>query len=137
MLALSLLLPAACGGGGKDAPAPAAAAAPTDPEEWWRVETTLASGKERLLSPRELRVLLERGRRLGFDRDAAWWRERRRWVFSRILEVDSEDPQANRAMGRRRLRSYAGFDDLWERMNASPVPDGRIDALVDRFEPRV
>ncbi|MCZ6574653.1 MAG: hypothetical protein ACE10D_12035 [Planctomycetota bacterium] len=123
----------------EDTPDPASAPAkkPLDPAAWWKLATSLPSGEERILSPREMRDLLAEGDRLGHNMDPEWWKERRRWVFSRILELDAEDVQANEGMGMRTLRSYPGFTELWERMNTTTVSNERLDSLIDRFQPRM
>jgi len=111
--------------------------APADRAIWWQDATVTGSGRERILAPRELNALLAQGRRYGFDRDDAWWKEKRRWVSKRVLALDPEDLEANDAEGRRALQSSEGFADLWSRMLGCRAPNSDIDALIEQYDPFV
>ena len=111
----------------------APAAVPVSRDAWWSAATTLASGRERILSPRELRSLLAIGRERGFDADADWWERRRAWAFLRILSLDAEDVEANAATGRRTLQSIEGFVEIWDEMLRTRVPTPVIAELLDRY----
>lgn len=112
---------------------PAAAAAALDRDTWWDSATKHRSGRERVLAPRELRALLTEGRRLGFA-GGEWWRERTRFVWERVLEVDPDDVEANAGMGRRTLQSIAGFEELWRRMLTTRAPNDAVTELLDRYD---
>ena len=78
--------------------------------------TKRPSGREKVLSPRELRALLAAGRTYGYQRDSAWWNQRAEWAYARILSVDPEDIEANAGMGhtqvgdQRHLKPATGRD---------------------------
>lgn len=131
---LALLL-AACGPGPAKEPEPAAK--PPTRDEWWTRATTRSAGLERILAPRELRALLQEGERLGFHSDEGWWRERKAWVYERILDLDPADVEANRGLGRNTLQGYPGFAALWERVVACPAPDDNLRALLEEYDPLV
>jgi len=131
-----LILLGACSGEeqGPEVTAPEAPSRP-DRDAWWNAATGATSGGERILCPRELRGLLEDGRRFGFDADAEWWGRRTAWASERILELDPEDVEANAMAGRRSLRSIEGFDALWRRMIETRAPSPGITELLDRYDP--
>lgn len=133
-----LLLLCACGPkeGGTD-PARPEAAQPPDRESWWKGATTHPSGAERILAPRELRVLLRQGEDFGFNGDAAWWRQRTDWVYDRILEIDADDVEANAGKGFKTLQSYPGFKKLWMRMLEARVTNKDIDELLQLYDRKV
>jgi len=133
----AVLLASGGSGGGPAAPRTPDDAAPPDRERWWDGAVTRPSGAERLLAPRELLRLLEDGRRRGFDADAAWWRERERFVGERVLEVDPDDAAANRGAGRHVLQDHPGFKALWERILATRTTHPAIDELIERYDYRL
>jgi len=112
------------------------ASRPASREAWWTAATERAGGRERILAPRELRALLAEGRSLGFDADAAWWKQRREWAFERILEVDPGDPDANAGVGNRTLQDIPGFRETWDKMMAAD-PTEEVSALLDAYETAV
>ncbi|MHC4731401.1 MAG: hypothetical protein ACYS6Z_12550, partial [Planctomycetota bacterium] len=114
-LFLLILFLGACAREESAAPAPGGAPA-VDRDTWWNRATLRPSGKERILAPRELRALLAEARWRGFDADAAWYGQRSRWAYKRILSVDHEDLEANAGTGRRTLQSIEGFSALWTRL---------------------
>lgn len=134
-LAVPLLLLAACGEKAGAPPAPVAPS-PPDRETWWNAATRLGSG-ERVLAPRELRALLEEGRRRGYDADAEWWGQRGAWASERILELDADDVEANALSGRRSLQSVEGFDAIWKRIVETRAPSEQMSELLDRYGPWV
>ncbi len=109
---------------------------PANPGEWWKAATVRASGRERVLAPRELRALLDEGRNRGFDRDADWWSKHVAWAHARILEVDPEDPDANAGVGNKTLQEIPGFREIWEKMLAAD-PTEEISELLDDYEVQV
>jgi len=111
--------------------------APPSPDAWWTAATTRAAGGEKPLAPRELRALLEEGKRLGFDRDEAWWAERRKFAHERILEVDPLDPEANEAAGRKVLQEFPDFAKLWEGISGCRAPNEAVDFLLGEYDARV
>jgi len=127
-----ILLLGACAQEESAAPAPAGAPA-VDRDTWWNGATLRPSGKERILAPRELRALLAEARRRGFDADAAWYGQRSRWAYKRILSVDHEDLEANAGTGRRTLQSIEGFAAIWTRMAEARTPSDLIVELLDRY----
>jgi hypothetical protein len=129
---LLLGLGPACGR--EDAAAPEAPpVAPVDRDSWWNEATRRPSGQERILAPRELRALLDQGRRRGFDADPEWWKKRSRWAYERILTVDPLDIEANAGSGRRTLQSIEGFAATWKKMQDARTPNDLIDELLDRY----
>jgi len=133
---LLLVVLAALACAGKESPAPRQAAIPPGRDTWWKQATTGPGGAERVLAPRELRALLVEGRTAGFEADPAWWSERAKWAYERILQVDHDDLEANAGSGRRTLQSMEGFADLWRRMQEAP-PDDEILELLDQYDPWV
>jgi hypothetical protein len=118
----------------EESAAPASAATPAvDRDTWWNGATLRPSGKERVLAPRELRTLLAEARRRGFDADAAWYGQRSRWAYKRILSLDPEDLEANAGTGRRTLQSIDGFAALWARMAEARTPSDLMVELLDRY----
>lgn len=107
---------------------------PPDRDTWWNTATA-ATGGENVLCPRELRALLEEGRRLGYDADAEWWGRRGAWASERILELDPEDVEANALAGRRSLQSIEGFDDLWRRILETRAPSETMSELLEQYGP--
>jgi hypothetical protein len=134
---LPLLLLVACGGDEPSTLASPAPPPPPDRDTWWNGATRLPEGAERILAPRELRHLLAEGRRLGFDRDEAWWQRRGAWAAERILDLDPDDIEANELAGRRRLQSIEGFAEVWKRMIETRAPTPEIGELLDRYGPWV
>ncbi len=134
-----LLTSLGCGEGGRRGPKRASSAAAGQPaatperDAWWATQTLRASGKERVLAPRELRRLLAQGRTYGFDRDAAWWKEKSRWAYARVLELDETDVEANAGVGRRTLQSIEGFAATWEAMQNTRVDHPEITAMFEQY----
>ncbi len=139
VLALPLLLLGACsedrGAGPSAIPGPPASRPDRDP--WWNAATGAGSSAEKVLAPRELRRLLEEGRRFGFDADAEWWGRRAAWAAERILELDPEDLEANALAGRRTLRDIEGFEATWRRIVETRAPTPEMIELLDRYGPWV
>jgi len=135
---IPLLFFVACGGG-EDASdssgegAASTSSAPTDRDAWWKGATRRPSGAERVLAPRELRAVLANGRRHGFDGDAAWWEPNAKWAYARILALDSDDVEANSAMGRKTLQSIPGFAELWKRIGNARVYNPAMEELLDQY----
>jgi hypothetical protein len=132
-----LLLLAACGE--KAAPPPLAPEAPSPPDRdaWWNAATGAAAGGETVLCPRELRALLEEGRKFGFAADEEWWGRRGAWAAERILELDPDDVEANALSGRRSLQSIDGFERTWARMIATRAPSPEMTEMLERYGPWV
>jgi len=106
---------------------------PADRDAWWTGATMRASGSERVLAPREWRVLLASGRKFGFAADAAWWEPKSKLAYERILALDSEDLEANSAVGRKTLQSIPGFGELWTRILEARVQNPAMDQLLDQY----
>lgn len=105
--------------------------------DWWSLATTMPSGAERILAPRELRALLVAGESYGFDTDVSWWTERANYVYDRLLVMDPDDEQANAGKGFKTLQSMAGFKELWTRMLVARVTNKAIDGLISDYDHRV
>jgi hypothetical protein len=121
----------------RGAPPASATGAPSRPDRdaWWNAATGAGSPAERILAPRELRHLLEEGRRFGFDADAEWWERRGAWAAERILELDPDDLEANSIAGRRTLQSIEGFEATWRRIVETRAPTEGMIEMLDRYGP--
>ncbi|MCK6461133.1 MAG: hypothetical protein L6Q95_14725, partial [Planctomycetes bacterium] len=84
-----------------------------------------------------LRLLLEEGRRFGFDADAEWWGRRAAWAAERILVLDPDDLEANELAGRRTLQSIDAFEATWRRIVETRAPTEQMIELLDRYGPWV
>ncbi|MHC4954077.1 MAG: hypothetical protein ACYTGZ_09315 [Planctomycetota bacterium] len=137
---LLCLLVAACGGEDPKVDAPSGdtpASKPKDRDVWWKASTERPGGAKLVLAPREVRVLLADGRRLGYNRDAAWWSPKKKWAYEQILGLDPEDVEANAAVGRKTLQAVPGFEQLWIRMLEAKVYNTAIEELLEQYQPWV
>jgi len=82
-------------------------------EAWW------ADRQARLADAdaETLRSWLREAKAKGYDRDAAFWGPRSDRIYQALLRKAPADPVANERTGKKNLRDYPEFDQVWEAMN--------------------
>jgi len=77
--------------------------------DWWTgVQPKIAAA-----SADELRGMLKHAQQKGYDANPSFWMAKADAIYNALARKDTNDPAANKHLGRVSLRSYPGFKDVW------------------------
>jgi hypothetical protein len=81
--------------------------------DWWADR----SARLDAANAKRLRVFLQEAKDRGFDQDPVFWEPTADEIYAALLREDPDDPEANRRAGRKSLRDYPDFKQVWQAMN--------------------
>jgi hypothetical protein len=82
-------------------------------DDWWADR----SARLDAANAKRLRVFLQEAKTRGFDQDPVFWEPTADEIYAALLREDPDDPEANRRAGRKSLRDYPDFKQVWQAMN--------------------
>jgi hypothetical protein len=112
-------------GGGKETKESAA-------KVWWQN----SQSKIPTASANELRALLKEAQTKGYDANPAFWTAKADVLYTALAKKAPSDPEANKHMGRKSLKQYPGFTDLWVGLDKhqSRMPDKYVRFYEENLE---
>ncbi|MCZ6786256.1 MAG: hypothetical protein O7E54_03730 [Planctomycetota bacterium] len=114
--AVVITVVASGGGAGGDGPGGSGTVATTpkqSPQEWWSDRVLNADGTEQDLSSKAIVQVLNEANTRGYDKDASFWTSKENLLYELLLAADPNSGKANRHLGRKSIRDYPGFKEVW------------------------
>jgi len=126
------------GGGGGGGAARAPEPVKLSPEAWWLQATTNPDRSPKSLDVAAIETILAEAQRSGFTVDQGFWKPKADKLYGDLLKLKPAHREANEFFGRKSLRDYPDFAEVWRSMEESfrELPRERRE-LLTAYEERV